>query len=67
MITCDGVRVIVPSLLCDVENFRNHCSGPAGQFAKTHRKMRVWVSKVKKQEERTGETSNLCDTDLNQS
>lgn len=34
--TCDSVRVIVPSLLCDVEDFRDHRSGPTWQFAETH-------------------------------
>lgn len=34
--TCDGVRVIVPGLLCDVEDLGHHCSGPAGQFAVTN-------------------------------
>lgn len=41
MITCDGVWVVVPGLLCDIENFRNHRPGPAGQLAKTHRKKRI--------------------------
>lgn len=32
MLTCDGVRVIVPRLLGHVKDFRNHCSSPAGKF-----------------------------------
>lgn len=38
-ITCDSVRVIVPSLLCDIENFGDYCSGPTGQLAETQRTM----------------------------
>lgn len=36
-VTCDRVRVIVPRLLCDVEYFRDHRSGPTGQLAETQR------------------------------
>lgn len=34
-ITCYSVWVIVPSLLCNIEDSRDHCSGPTGQFAAT--------------------------------
>lgn len=43
-VTCDSVRVVVPSLFCQVEDFRDHGSGPARQLTETHKhtKTRGW-------------------------
>lgn len=32
VLTCYGIRVVVPGLLCYVEDVGHHCSSPAGQF-----------------------------------
>lgn len=61
-VTCDSVRVIVPSLFCDIENFRDHCSGPTGQLAETQRKKSGWICKLKngkRKSKRTDEKNSL--------
>lgn len=51
--TCDGVRVKVPGLLCNVENSRDKCFYPRWQFTESKKKRRrMTVRECKRRRER---------------
>lgn len=50
--TGNGVRVVVPSLLCHVENLGHHRPGPTWQLAATHKTKHGGISDMVKKRQR---------------
>lgn len=41
VVTCDGVGVVVPGLLCHIEDFRDHSPGPARELTERDKRRQV--------------------------